>query len=61
MSIDLYAKAMNLLQRVANSVHDREPKSPNLLCFSSNEVKVVEGWLQDFLTDIRINKPTRDT
>lgn len=60
--MDLYIKAMNLLERVANSVHDREPKRPNLVCFSTSEVQVVKGWLQDFITDMEINKPsTRDT
>jgi len=57
MSIDLYAKAVHLLERIANSIHEREPKSPNLLYFSSSEVQVVEGWLHDFVTDIGMKKP----
>lgn len=57
MSIDLYAKAVHLLERIANSIHEREPKSPNLLYFSSSEVQVVEGWLKDFIIDVGVNKP----
>lgn len=52
MSIDLYAKAVNLLEQVANSVHERDPKNPNLLCFSTNEVQVVEDWLKEFLKEV---------
>lgn len=48
MVIDLYAKAVQLLERVANSVHERDPKNPNLLCFSVSEVQLVEQWLGEF-------------
>ena len=51
MAIDLYAKAVQLLERVANSVHERDPKNPNLLCFSTIEVQVVEEWLKEFVQD----------
>ena len=48
MSIDYYAKSVELLGRIANSVHERDPKNPNLLCFSSSEVELVEQWLKEF-------------
>jgi hypothetical protein len=51
MSIDLYSKAVQLLEKVANSVHERDPKNPNLLCFSYTEVEVVEKWLNDFIRE----------
>lgn len=51
MPIDLYNKAVQLLARVAISVHERETKSPNLLCFSANEVQVVEEWIKEFLME----------
>ena len=57
MSIDLYAKAVHLLERIANSIHEREPKNLNLVCFSTNEVQVVEGWLKDFINDMGVRKP----
>lgn len=46
--MDLHAKAIELLEKVANSVHERDPKNPNLLCFSINEVHLVKKWLTDF-------------
>lgn len=51
MSIDLYAKAVNLLEQIANSVHERDPKNPNLLFFSASEVQVVEEWLKEFIDE----------
>lgn len=51
MHTDLYAKAIQLLERVANSLHERETKNINLLCFSTVEVQVVEEWLKDFMQE----------
>lgn len=48
MNIDLYAKATQLLERIANSVHERSPENQNLLFFNINEVKLVEEWLKEF-------------
>ena len=48
MKIDYYAKAVELLERVANSVHERDPKNANLLCFSRSEIDLVEQWLKEF-------------
>lgn len=52
MAIDIYAKSVQLLERVANSVHEREPKNPNLLFFSGNEVQVVEEWMRELLLEL---------
>ncbi len=52
MAIDIYAKSVQLLERVANSVHEREPKNANLLFFNANEVQVVEEWIKELLTEI---------
>lgn len=46
MEIDFYSKAVHLLEKIANSVHERD--HINLLCFSTKEVRVVEQWLKDF-------------
>lgn len=51
MGIDLYSKAVHLLEKIANSVHERDPKNPNLMCFSSAEVYVVEKWLEEFVNE----------
>lgn len=48
MYIDYHAKSVELLERIANSVHERDPKTPNILCFSSSEVNLVEQWLKEF-------------
>lgn len=53
MDIDLYSKAVHLLEKIANSVHERDPKNPNLLCFSTAEVQVVEKWLEDFIEETK--------
>ncbi len=49
MDIDFYAKAVHLLEKIANSVHERDKKNPNLLCFSTTEVHLVEEWLKEFI------------
>lgn len=51
MQIDLHSKAVHLLEKIANSVHERDPNNPNLLCFSKTEVLVVEEWLKDFIEE----------
>lgn len=51
MEIDIHSKAVHLLEKIANSVHERDPKNPSLMCFSSNEVQVVEQWLKDFVQE----------
>jgi hypothetical protein len=51
MEIDLYAKAVSLLEGVANSLHERDPKC--LICFSTNEVQVVEQWLKEFVNETK--------
>lgn len=53
MNIDLYAKAVQLLEKIANSVHERDPKNINLLCFSVSEVQVVEEWLKEFIEETK--------
>lgn len=52
MNIDLHEKAVQLLEKIANSVHERDPKNQNLLCFSVAEVLVAQDWLEEFLHEI---------
>ena len=51
MDIDLHSKAVHLLEKIANSVHERDPNNANLLCFSKTEVMVVEQWLKEFVEE----------
>lgn len=53
MAIDIYAKSVQLLEHVAISVQEREPKTNNSLCFSSSEVHVVERWLEEFSKELK--------
>jgi hypothetical protein len=52
MDIDIYAKSVELLERVANSVHDRDPKNHNLLTFSLNEIHIVEDWIRELIREV---------
>ena len=56
MVIDIYAKSVQLLERVANSVHDRDPKNPNLLTFSVSEIHIVEDWIKELLKELKEQK-----
>jgi hypothetical protein len=53
MSIDLHAKSQDLLETLANSIHDREPKSLSPFFFNINEIHVAEKWLNDFIKEIK--------
>jgi hypothetical protein len=52
MYIDIYAKSVQLLERVANSVHDRDPKNPNMLTFSIKEIHIVEEWMRELINEV---------
>ena len=52
MSIDLHAKSQDLLETLANSIHDREPKSTSPFFFNINEIHVAEKWLKEFLNEV---------
>jgi hypothetical protein len=51
MQIDLHGKALQLLEALANSIHDREIKSPNPFFFSGHEIEVAEKWLLEFMRE----------
>lgn len=55
MQIDLYVKSQQLLEVLANSIHDREPKTLNPFFFSTNEVQAAERWLSEFIEEIKQN------
>lgn len=52
MSIDLYAKSQQLLESLANSIHDREPKTLEPFCFSMQEIYLTERWLKGLMQEI---------
>ena len=53
MRIDLHAKSQQLLETLANSVHDRDPKNLNPFFFNIAEIHVAEQWLRDFIEEIK--------
>ena len=53
MEIDLYTKSQQLLETLANSIHDRESKNPNPFFFTIAEMHITEKWLTDFIQEIR--------
>lgn len=42
------AQAIELLEHIANSVHDRQATNDKPFFFNLNEVKVTEEWLINF-------------
>ncbi len=59
MTIDVYSKSVQLLERIANSIHERDQSitmnliNNNSLCFSKKEVAVVEQWLEELLIELK--------
>ena len=55
MNFDINAKASQLLERLANSIHDRD--KDNLLrqhfTFSVTEIHIVEKWLMDLMDEYK--------
>ncbi len=51
--MDLHAKSFQLLETLANSIHDRDPKNPNPFFFSLTEVHVAEQWLRDLEKELK--------
>lgn len=56
MALDIHAKSSDLLERLANSIYDRE-KEGNILkehfTFSSTEMRIVESWILDLLQEFK--------
>jgi len=51
MSIDINFLSSQLLERLANSIHDRDPNQ-NQFCFNIAEVQVTEKWLEETIQDV---------
>ena len=52
MDIDINFLSAQLLERLANSIHDRDSANRNF-CFNIAEVHVVEKWLTETVKEIR--------
>ena len=51
MSIDFHSKSQQLLESLANSIHDREPTSLNPFFFNIAELQLTEKWLKEFIKE----------
>jgi hypothetical protein len=49
MAFDIHEKSAQLLEKLANSVYDREPNNPNPLFFSNKEMHIVDQWIRETL------------
>jgi len=60
MNIDIRAKSVQLLERLAISLHERDPSSLNMICFRVADIRVVEVWLEELLAEIDKDRPCED-
>ena len=51
MSIDIYVKSTQLLERLANSIYDRDPIGSNQFHFKIKEVHIVEEFIRDLIQE----------
>ncbi len=49
--IDVYAKSSQLLEKLANSVAERNPTLKDF-CFNVAEIHVVEEWIREFVKEV---------
>ncbi|MGE4118925.1 MAG: hypothetical protein AB7F29_13715 [Candidatus Nitrosocosmicus sp.] len=51
MTIDVAAKASELLEALGNSIYDREGHKGIVFTFTIKEIHIVESWLKDLLRE----------
>jgi hypothetical protein len=51
MSFDIHEKSAQLLEKLANSLYDRDPANPNHIFFSIKEMHIVDGWIRETLSE----------
>ncbi len=51
LSIDINFLSAQLLERLANSIHDRDSNFKNF-CFSISEVQVTEQWIDALIKEL---------
>jgi len=52
MQMDLNFKSQQLLESLANSIHDRDKGSLNPFFFNISEVRLVEKWITELIREI---------
>jgi hypothetical protein len=53
MAIDFHVKAQQLLELLANSIHDRDLKNPSPFFFNIAELQLSEKWLAELIEESR--------
>ena len=51
MQLDLHLRSQNLLEQLANSIHDRNPDDKQF-CFNIAELHIVEQWIKDIMFEM---------
>lgn len=51
--MELHAKSQQLLETLANSIYDREPKPATQLFFNIADIHAVEQWLKGFVKELK--------
>jgi hypothetical protein len=49
MNFNIHEKSAEVLERLANSIFDRDPQNPHPLFFTHKEIQIVEEWMKDFI------------
>ncbi len=49
MKFDLHEKSAELLEKLANSIYDRDTQNPNPLFFNMKEIIIVEDWIKELI------------
>lgn len=53
MTVDINVKSMQLLEKLANAIYDREPKnSTNMFHFKTSDIGIVEDWLRETIGEV---------
>jgi hypothetical protein len=60
LNIDVYAKSTQLLERLANSIYDRDSISPNPFFFKASEITVVEDWVRELIEEVKMKVLVED-
>ena len=47
--LDLHERSANLLERLGNSIYERDGHNAREFCFTVKEIHIVEEWLKDLL------------
>lgn len=51
--MDLHVRSTQLLERLANSIYDRDAYAYEHFAFSVKEIQIVEEWLKEVINEIK--------